>query len=766
MKLKTPAVVSLILVLFTAHTRAATPEQVEQALERAKQYLYSQQNAAGHWDTDAADPKGRPNQFTAGQWGGPTSLAVYALLAAGESPHDPKLSRAVEFMLQAEIQGVYALAMRMQALLLLPHTPQTRRVMQNDAQRMMALMRNDGPGRGHFDYIPRAGSSTGYSHSRSQYGVLGIWAASQMGMEIPQRFWQEVEQAWVRHQDPSGGWTYMRADQTQHALTPGMTAAGVASLFIANDYLYANAGINCRGNINNPAIDKGLKWISDNFDKVATSTTYSRDFPYITLYAVERIGIASGLKYFNGIDWYEKGAAWLIKTQQRNGSWSSRSTWVGANADTGFAMLFLVKGRAPVIFNKLDYTTDTANPAHWNQRPRDVANLTRWISSNLERDLNWQIVTLDSPLADWHDSPILYISGSQELRLEEPHRQKLKQYIEQGGTIFAVADCGAAPFANSVRRIMTELFPQYSFRELTVDHLMYNNQFPRERWRTKPSVLALGNGVREFVLVLPQADPGRAWQLRQTVREELWQLPMNVLLHSSDFDLRYKGQGHLVERDDKVQPQRTVQMARVSYDGNWDPEPAGWRRMGNILHNQHRVTLEVRPAKAPAEAIAPAKVAHLTGTEAFELSAETRTAVRDYVLSGGLLLIDATGGSAAFAQAAERELQQLFPEGKLERIVSSHAIYSAAGALPPMEYRRFSMRTLGGLQPAPRLQGITLDGRLAVVFSREDLSTALVGHPVDGIIGYAPASAAALVSSIILHAAGSAEQPKAEAAAE
>ena len=33
---------------------------------------------------------------------------------------------------------------------------------------------------------------------------------------------------------------------------------------------------------------------------------------------------------------------------------------------------------------------------------------------------------------------------------------------------------------------------------------------------------------------------------------------------------------------------------------------------------------------------------------------------------------------------------------------------------------------------------MTINGRLAVIFSAEDLTVGMVGHPVDGIVGYSP----------------------------
>ena len=91
------------------------------------------------------------------------------------------------------------------------------------------------------------------------------------------------------------------------------------------------------------------------------------------------------------------------------------------------------------MMNKLQYNVvadGKSVEADWNQRPRDVANIVRWTGSQMERDLNWQIVNLKVPVDELHDAPILYISGDQELKFTDEEAAKLKQFVEGGGLIF------------------------------------------------------------------------------------------------------------------------------------------------------------------------------------------------------------------------------------------------------------------------------------------------------------------------------------------
>ena len=54
----------------------------------------------------------------------------------------------------------------------------------------------------------------------------------------------------------------------------------------------------------------------------------------------------------------------------------------------------------------------------------------------------------------------------------------------------------------------------------------------------------------------------------------------------------------------------------------------------------------------------------------------------------------------------------------------------------------------------PRLRTIIHQGRLAIIFSREDLTAGLLGYPCWGLSGYVPESAFELMRNIVLYASG------------
>ncbi len=742
---------------------AASPQAVEDSIKRGRDWLLAQQTNAGDWESpkQAAPKPGDEiaNNNDGGQYYGRTAMAVYTLLATGVPHSDEHIKKAVEYLKKAEPTGTYALAMRCQVWLSLPDTPEIRALMKKDAASLLASMRMKGSAHGMWDYS-RVGTS--YSHSRSQYAVLGLWAAAQRGVEIRADEWKTIENAWLEHQDPSGGWSYKAKGESEHAPTAGMTAPGIATLYIVQEMLYPNQGIECRGNTPNPAIEKGLKWLEGNFvEQVAPAKLYPRAFPYATLYAIERVGVASGLKYIGGKDWYDYGADYLLKWQEKKeGNWnlgSGNGMYTGA-PDTCFALLFLSRGRAPIAMSKLEYGIGD-KPANWNQRPRDAANLTRWLAKSAERELNWQVTNLrNSPANELNDAPILYIAGNQKLEFSAEEKEKLRSFVLNGGLLLANADCGSVAFANTIQTLGAELFPPYEFRELEQDHVIFTGQnFARTRWKNPPTVRALGNGAREFIILIPQADTARAWQLKTILgREALHELAGDVFQYAVERRiLRNRGESTLILPDAKApKPNRTAKLARIEYAGNWNPEPGGWARLANHLANTQAAALEVTPIKlGEGKLDASFPMAHLTGTLKLALGDAQKDELKKYVAGGGMLVIDSCGGGAGFAGDAEALASVLCDGAKPTAISEADPVVVGPVKLEAIEYRAFASR-VGALRGL-RLKAYALPNRKspAVILSAEDLSVGLVGQPVDGINGYRPTTVLPLVTNIVLNTA-------------
>jgi hypothetical protein len=94
----------------------------------------------------------------------------------------------------------------------------------------------------------------------------------------------------------------------------------------------------------------------------------------------------------------------------------------------------------------------------------------------------------------------------------------------------------------------------------------------------------------------------------------------------------------------------------------------------------------------------------------------------------------------------------------LEKIASDHPLFSAGGMpAAPIKYRGAKRKGLAASN-GPQLMGLTIGGRVAVCYSREDISGGLVGQSVDGVAGYDPQSATEIMSRLLLYTSAPAQQ--------
>jgi hypothetical protein len=762
---------------------APSPEEVDRAVDRAIRHLYGEHKPDLMWenvpyDERELDPDGKVKRHgaNAGQWGGLTSLVTYALLAAGEDPgENPKLQQAINALGRAEIFGVYAVGMRAQVWYNLPKRPEYQQAMARDYQTLIeAIQGNDVAERrrrnlgdrnvGLFDYLPEETSRI--DMSVSQYGVLGLWATARYGAQISPQVWNVMEQAWLRTQLEDGSWAYNGIPREEKPGTLSLATAGVASLFITQDYLRSTAEL--RGNQVNPAIERGLNYIGVHMPyllglkkpetPLLEKKSNAKAYKLYTLYGIERIGVASGRKYINGIDWYAEGARYLLEKQNSNGSWGSRS-------DTAFGILFLVNGRNPAGVTKLAYaqSVDDRRSA-WNQRSRDVANLTEYIEITDERDLNWQIIQLDqagdveSTVRELHDSPMAYLAAGGDLALRDVDLEAIKRYTQTGGLLLINADGGNRKLIRDIREMGETMFADegYDWRVLPDDHPIYVNQkFNFRDARRKPELMGLSNGVRELMILMPD-DAARDWQTRTVVDGGPLQLGVNLYLYSvGNLEQPPRGSTPLVDENSAIKTNRDVKVGRIRHGGNWNPEPAGWDRLDAVMHNEYKTDLKVETVDASTAELGSFDVLHLTGTGELGLDENVAKKLKTYVENGGTLLLDAAGGDSTFAESAEAQLRNMFGDESTELgsvLPTNHPLYrSLDEPIDTVGYTLFARRTVGG-ERKPRLRGISFENRLGVIFSREDLSHGLVGSRIGGITGYEPEDATRLVAASLLYA--------------
>jgi hypothetical protein len=722
-----------------------TDEQVTAAITRGLDFLIKDMDTRLAPVRKAADVDRGKQEVV--QWPGDHMLGAYALLHVGQETRDPRLSfREERVQLMKDVltrwepprgfeQDTYATALQALALSQLPRLPEVEAALTRVAKRLVGGMAP----RGGYGYH-LANASGNPDQSNGQYALLGAWAAADYGAPVPTSYWKQTDEYWRRIQLSSGEWYYYGPYQDQTGSTT-MTVAGLASLYVCDEFLNRTPRLDMQPD---PALENGLAAVVSKVDPASTNLYY--------LYGLERVGLATGLKYIGKTNWYRAAAAHLVQAQVADGSFSGGFAGASAARNTAYALLFLVRGRAPIVMNKLQYD------GTWNARPRDSANAHAYLTRVFERRLNSQIVPMDAPVSEWQDAPILYIAGSKDTRFTDDQVAKLRRFVEEGGLIFSSAEGGRKEFTDAMAAYAARVAPagtEAAWRDIPAAHPLYS---VIGRPDPLPKLLGLSNGVRELWVHSP-VDYGAIWQSRDEKNKAAWEFPARLFMYvASKNGLRTKLQPAGVAGP-ATAPAASITMAQLEFAGNWNPEPGAWPRLGKILAAQTKTGLWVNDLKVedlPRQAPLP-PLAHLSGVGDLTLTPDQEKAVQAYVAGGGTLFVEAVGGDAAFAKSAQAALAKLFPEAKLRPVPADYLLYAGtfspnAAKIGEVEYRR-SWVLEHGQQSQPRLQYMTVGGRVGVVFSEEDLTHGLLGMNTAGVAGYMPDSALALARNLVFFAA-------------
>ncbi|MHC4415486.1 MAG: hypothetical protein ACYS0G_09400 [Planctomycetota bacterium] len=760
-----------------------TDEHVQKAIGAIVEDLYARKDPTSFWEP-ARVPTGESRQT-----GGYTALTVLALLHAGQTYQDPRLRDAVASLEQAEMDGTYARAVRANVWAMLPPRFHDRLVADT---RWLIDGFSEKAGGWTYQQTP---TTTRRDNSITQYGALAWWEAAKRGVPVDRRYWRLLEEHFLDMQLADGGWNY----KGDGPATGSMTAAGLATLFITQDFLHAQEFVTvdrARAPRYQQAIDRGLEWMRRNFSP--TENPGRDEYFFYYLYGVERVGLASGYKYFGTHDWFREAAAELLARLCR---WDAASGTMSVNERIGgmprgarvrvrhlaFGLLFLSRGRVPVAINKLQ-TPDVA----WNNRPRDVANFTRWLSDKTESALNWQIVSIDAEPHEWLDAPLLYLAsherlpwlarppsdddeaagGDRRLSRRRDPLEKLKRYLDLGGLLVAATDGSSPAFGQSIEQAGTLMYPRHEWRTLEPDHWVYTLLWPVRGKR--PTLRGLSNGVRELIIISPATDFSAAFQVRATETQSVYMPAAHLYLFASEmnrprprlarhFSAPYPppgGPGSERAPDDGA----PVTIVRAEHAGNWNPEPQALPVFAATSAESQQMTIEIVDcALADIDELdPPPTLVVVNGIGPHDFTAPEREAIRAHVRAGRVILFETPGGRGAFTRFAERACTEIFAQ-PIRPLFRSRIITGAglpqAARLTRVDYRPYALEVFAARETTPRLRGMLIDGQPRVLFSREDISHALLDQPCWGVVGYTHPAAHRLLGNILRHARALAEGP-------
>jgi hypothetical protein len=499
---------------------------------------------------------------------------------------------------------------------------------------------------------------------------------------------------------------------------------------------------------------------------------------FYNVYGIERVGRLSGQRFLGEYDWYRDGCRLLTGIekserlgQRSDGSWSvkradpRREQNLGDGwpiVSTSFALLFLSKGRTPILISKLAYDADelgTTLTMEWNNKHHDVKNLVDYSSRQLFDGfpLAWQIydprmlgpktdAEIRLEVGELRQSPILYITGHHSLKLTDQQKKIVKMFVEEGGFIMAESCCGKEAFTNSFRKLMEEMFPENPLRPLPEEHPVWRAHALVEPSRfTK--LEGIERGCKTVVIFSPEPLAGYWEESRfaptinvkaQNRGEHAWRLAGNIIAYATGLERpKPRLTVHKVSepKDSREVPRSFLKVAQLKHSGEFQPAP---QAMHNLMGEVRKtfgidVSLKREVISMSHPDLAQYKFMYMHGRNDFhkDLDDSDVEGIQTNLRTGGLLLADACCGRKEFDKAFREFVKKLYPDKKLEPIPTDDILFSEKLNGKPIKTVRVRREKPDGTtdpkatEVPPELEGVKVDGRWVIIYSKYDLGCAL-----------------------------------------
>jgi len=749
-------------------------EEVRQAIDAAVAFLKrTQQNGA--WPEKPGYP------------GGVTALCTLALLSAGVEPSDPAIQAALRYLRKIPLdRNAKTYSVALQTMVFCRADPENDQplIQRNVRWLEQTQIKDDSTTAGSWGYPAYQGDN-----SNSQFAILALYEAELAGVQVDLRTWRLAKAYWERVQNPDGSFGYKQGLFG----TGSMTAAGIASLVICNGSLRPPDAqvegekiVCCRPAETGPdRVQRALQWLGrDDIFSVSHNPGLPGAWWLYYLYGLERVGRMTSQRFIGRHDWYRAGAEQLLRAKG-----PASDHWRGTQGDetnefiaTSMALMFLAKGRWPVLVGKLQYGGDSG----WNVHRSDIANLTFHVERRWRQDLVWQVIPLErAEVADLLEAPVLFLTGKasplpSSAEAQNQLAQKLRGYLDQGGFLLAEPQCASTDFDSGFRELMKLVFPEgsYPLEPLPPEHPVWRMEEPIPAKGLRP-LFGIPYGCRTSVIYVP-GEPGRPslsclWELARPGRDQIYPpeveahiraavaLGVNIMAYATGREVRFKDPTTPTNRLRIITgPARhQLPLAMIRHGGACAVTPRVLYELAEVLQKELR--LPCQPLEEALDLGDPAifqyPVLFFPGRNAFVLSAAQRQRLREYIDRGGSLFADAVCSSPAFAESFRQEIAEVFPGASAVPIPSDEVLFRAdLGGYQLRQLRRKigKANASGYTQPEietgpPVLEGIKYQGRWAILFSPYDVSCALEGYSGPECQGYVREDALRLCANILLY---------------
>ncbi len=374
----------------------------------------------------------------------------------------------------------------------------------------------------------------------------------------------------------------------------------------------------------------------------------------------------------------------------------------------------------------------------WMTDPADIDSLLRWLNQKL--GIRYRAIEGDFAhfSYDPREVPAVLLSGHAAFHLSEDVLQQLARYVLDGGTVIGDACCGWKDFDGAFREQMDTFLPGRKLRRLDPDDPLLGayyrlgnftyQQADGTRFVDKPCIEGITIGCRLGVIYSP-IDLTCGWdghdhpRGNRVVVGQARQIGANYITYLlGSFQLgRFLSTTKVYHEQDEASRDAFV-FGQIVHDGDWDPDPSAVHNLlkAALQSSTIHVKFKRKSVRLTDREALGYPLLYMTGHHDFRFQDAEVARLRGYLKAGGLLFADACCGRLSFDAAFRRELRRVLPDLRLESLAADHPLYHTLDDVETVSYTPLVERDLGRLT-APTLEGITIDGKLAVIYSRFDL---------------------------------------------
>jgi hypothetical protein len=408
----------------------------------------------------------------------------------------------------------------------------------------------------------------------------------------------------------------------------------------------------------------------------------------------------------------------------------------------------------------------------WNLCPADLQHLFGKVQGQLGLQYGYDEVSLATFGGDPDKTAVLFFSGVRTLKLDPASLAKLRAYVLRGGMLCFDSVAGSPYFYDSVKELMGQAFPELAWHEIPADHPLYHMVADVNEAHYSPNVAAkrpqlegLYVGSRIGVL-LSKYGLGCGWddhgvplisQAAYYAPDTANAIGLNLVAYAIGYNRvgMEESKPELFGAVDEKTPTDEFVFGQIEHEGAFNVHPNSATALLAKLRTATalRVNLKREVIDAGKDDLSNLSFLYLTGLDDFHFSDKEVSALRGFLQRGGTLLINNGLGLATFDHAVRRELDRILPGSKLEPIPLTHSIFNDVVPVQTADYTpAVAMRYGAGLK-TPKLEGITLNGDVRVIYSPIDLEAGWEPTEYPMALAYKSDTATPLGMDILMYAA-------------